>query len=211
LVDAVAKGDKLKRIILPGEKIGDSPNLTEATYVEDGKTYASVAGFMDEENRFMPIKGAYSPRPGDNVVGVVVFVKGNGYKVDLNLPFEGFLSGKDTRIPFSMGEVMYGRIKDVDEIGNVDLVDVKKLPPGEIYRFPASKIPRLIGKKNSMVNTLIEGTGCDICIGNNGYVWLAGGRMSLAMRAIDMIERKSHMSGLTNEIAEFLNVAKKEE
>ena len=146
----------------------------------------------------------YSPRQGDAVVGIVVYIRGNGYKVDLNLPFEGFLSGKDTRVPFSMGEIMFGKVKDVDEIGNVDLIDVRKLAPGKIMDFPAAKVPRLIGKRNSMLNTIMQGTGTEIYVGNNGYVWLSGGNISLALKAIDMVNRKSHMSGLTNEIADFL-------
>jgi len=194
----------VKKIVVPGEKISDAPFMAETTFVEGNKTYASVAGMMDEENKFVPTKSVYSPRQGDAVVGIVVYIRGNGYKVDLNLPFEGFLSGKDTRVPFSMGEIMFGKVKDVDEIGNVDLIDVRKLAPGKIMDFPAAKVPRLIGKRNSMLNTIMQGTGTEVYVGNNGYVWLSGGNISLALKAIDMVNRKSHMSGLTNEIADFL-------
>lgn len=194
----------MKRIIVPGEKILDKPFMSEWTFVDRNKTYASVVGIMDEENRFIPVKCVYSPRPGDNVIGVVVYIRGNGYKVDLNLPFEGFLSGKDTRVPFSLGEIMYGKIKEVDEIGNVDLTNVRKLAAGKIIEFPSAKIPRLIGKKNSMLMTIMQGTGCQIYVGNNGYIWLSGGNIALALKAIEMVDRKFLMNGLTQEIADFL-------
>lgn len=194
----------MKKIVVPGEKISETPFLSESTVVEGGKTYASVVGFMDEENKFVPMKSVYSPRPGDNVVGVVVYIRGNGYKVDINLPMEGFLSGKDTPVPFAMGDILFGKVKDVDEVGNVDVVDVRKLAPGKIIEFPSAKVPRLIGKKNSMLMTIMQGSGTEIYVGNNGYVWLAGGNIPLALRAIDMVDKKSHMSGLTQQIADFL-------
>ncbi len=194
----------MKKVVVPGELIFEKPYMSESTVVEGKKTYASVIGFIDEENRFVPAKSVYNPRPGDSVVGVVVCVRGNGYKVDLNLPFEGFLSGKDTRVPFGMGEILYGKVKDVDEIGNVDLIDVRKLAPGKIIEFPASKIPRLIGKKNSMLMAIMNGTGCEIYVGNNGYVYLSGGDLPLALKAIDIIDKKAHMNGLTQEITDFL-------
>ena len=43
-------GDSVKKIVVPGEKISDAPFMAETTFVEGNKTYASVAGMMDEEN-----------------------------------------------------------------------------------------------------------------------------------------------------------------
>ncbi len=200
---------RMKKVVIPGEQISEKPFLSESTVVENSKTYASVVGFMDEENRFVPAKSVYRPQPGDSVVGVVVYIRGNGYKVDLNLPFEGFLSGKDTRVPFGMGEIMYGKVKDADEVGNVDLIDVRKLAPGKIVEFPPAKIPRLIGKKNSMLMAIMQGTGSEMYVGNNGYVYLSGGNIPLALRAVELVRRKSHMSGLTQEVIEFLAKNKK--
>lgn len=199
----------MKRIIIPGEKISDKPIMSEFTVVEGNSTYASVVGFSDEEGKFIPMKCAYSPKPGDNVVGVIAWVRGNGYRVDLNLPFGGFLSERDTRVPFAIGEILYGKVKDVDEIGNADITEPRKLPPGKIIEFPATKIPRLIGKRNSMLMAIMQGTGAEIYVGNNGYVWLSGGDVPLALRAIEIIEKKSHMSGLTQEITDFLAQNKK--
>ncbi len=200
----------MRKVVIPGEQISDKPFVTEYTVVEGGKTYASVVGFMDEENRFVPAKSVYTPRQGDAIVGVVVYVRGNGYKVDLNLPFEGFLSGKDTRVPFAMGEIMFAKVRDVDEVGNVDLIDARKLPAGKIIEFPPAKVPRLIGKKNSMLMAIMQGTGSEVYVGNNGYVYLAGGDIPLALRAIDMVDKQSHTTGLTQQVTDFLAQNKKQ-
>ncbi|MEW6528696.1 MAG: KH domain-containing protein [Candidatus Micrarchaeota archaeon] len=194
----------MRKIIVPGEQISEKPFLNEFSIVENEKTYASVIGFMDEQNRFVPTKNIYRPKQGDTIIGIVVYLRGNGYKIDINTPFEGFLSGKDTRVPFSIGEIVYGRIKDVDEIGNVDIIEARKLPPGKIIEFPAAKIPRLIGKKNSMITTIAQGTGTEIYIGNNGYVYLLGNNIPLALKTIDMVNKKSHISGLTQQVLDFL-------
>ncbi len=200
----------MRRVITPGEKLLDSPLQSDATIVEGGKTYAAVIGFMDEENRFVPTKSAYRPRPGDSIVGMVVYIRSNGYKVDLNLPFEGFLSGKETRVPFGMGDILFAKVKDVDEVGNVDLTDARKLGPGKVVTFPSAKVPRLIGKRNSMLDAISHGTGSEMYVGNNGYVWLSGGNLPLALKAIDMVEKKSHTSGLTQAVADFVAQHKNE-
>ncbi len=198
----------MKKIIVPGEQISETRLLTETTIVENNKTFASVTGFINEENKFVPIKSIYTPRQGDSIVGVVVYVKGNGYMIDINTPFEGFLSGKDTCVPFSMGEIMYGKIKDVDEIGNVDITEARKLTPGKIIKFPSAKVPRLIGKKNSMIITIARGTDTEIYVGNNGYVYLSGGNIPLAIKAINMVDKGSHTTGLTQQISDFLTYKK---
>jgi exosome complex component RRP4 len=73
-------------------------------------------------------------------------------------------------------------------------------------KFPPAKVPRLIGRKSSMLNLLKEHTGGDIMVGNNGYVWISdNSNMPLILRAIDVIERKAHTSGLTDHMAEMLS------
>ena len=62
----------------------------------------------------------------------------------------------------------------------------------------------------SMINTIKDKTGCRISVGQNGYVWLDGENIELAMQAIDMIEEKAHKtSGLTDAVADFLGGKKK--
>lgn len=189
---------------MPGEKISEYAMPSESTIVENKKTYASVVGFMDETNKFIPISGVYRPKIGDSVLGVIIYARSNGYKCDINYPFEAFLSARDTRTRFKIGEIFFGKIKYVDEVGNVDITNAHRLAPGKLISFPAVKIPRLIGKKNTMLSTIMRGTGTEIEVGNNGYVWLKGGNIPLALKAIDVIDTQSHISGLTQQITDFL-------
>gem|GEM_PF-440775 len=175
------------------------------TVVVEGKTYATVLG-MVREDRFIPLELVYRPKPGDNVVGVVTDVRHAGYSVDINLAHGGFISSKFTRVSFQQGDLIFGRIKFADEVGNVDITDAKRLPAGKLLNVPASKVPRIIGKKSSMLNVVRDGTGCSIFVGNNGYIWIGGkGNLQLALKTIEFIIENAHKHGLTDKVAEYLN------
>jgi exosome complex component RRP4 len=86
---------------------------------------------------------------------------------------------------------------------------VRRLPKGKIIEFPSAKVPRLIGRKSSMINLLKDYIGGDIMVGNNGYVWISeNSDMPLLLKTVKLIERKAHKSGLTDEVANMLAAAK---
>ena len=126
--------------------------------------------------------------------------------MDINLANGGFISSKFSRVSFQQGDLIFGRIKFADEVGNVDITDAKRLPAGKLVNVPASKVPRIIGKKSSMLNVIRDGTGCSIFVGNNGYIWIGGkGNLQLALKTIDFIIENAHKHGLTDKVAEYLN------
>lgn len=195
----------MRKIVLPGEKVSDQKIRIENTFIEGESTYASVMGMIDDEGRFIQLEGLYKPIPGDLMVGMVMDSRHSGYGIDLNLPAQGFVSGRDTRIRLNVGEIIMGKAKEVDEVGNVDLADIRRLPHGNVIAFPPAKIPRLIGKKSSMINMIKEQTKSDIVVGNNGYVWVGeNADIPKVMSVINLIIKKAHMSGLTDEIAKSL-------
>ena len=57
-----------------------------------------------------------------------------------------------------------------------------------------------------MISLIKEKTGCEVTVGQNGLVWIKGtpGGEFLAERAIKMIEQKSHFTGLTEKMEQFL-------
>jgi exosome complex component RRP4 len=194
-----------RRIILPGEKIAEGRLSAPNTYYDGAVTYAAVIGMMDDEGRYIPLENRYRPVVGDVVVGMVTDVRHAGYEVELNLPHGGFIPTRDIRLTLQLGDFVICRVKSVNEVGDVDLGEVRRLPKGKIIEFPSAKVPRLIGKKSSMIGLLKDYTGGDIMVGNNGYVWMSEkSDMPLLLKAIAMIERKAHKSGLTDEIANFL-------
>ncbi|VVC04824.1 Exosome complex component Rrp4 [Candidatus Bilamarchaeum dharawalense] len=200
-----------RKIVLPGEKIADGRINAPNTFSDGTATYAAVIGMMDEENRYVPLENRYKPVVGDVVVGMVTDVRHAGYEVDLNLPEGGFIPTRDIRLTLQLGDFVICKIKSVNEVGDVDLGEVRRLPKGKIIEFPSAKVPRLIGRKSSMLNLLKDYSGGEIMVGNNGYVWMSERcDMPLLLKTIKVIERKAHKSGLTDEIANMLKQEKGE-
>ena len=195
----------MEKIVVPGEVIWEEEIRAPNTVIVGGKTCATVLG-MVRDDKFIPLELVYVPKVGDNVVGIVTDVRHAGYSIDLNLPYNGFISSKFTRITLKQGDFIYGRIKFVDEVGNVDITDAKRLPAGKLLDVPASKVPRIIGKRSSMLNLIRDGTGCSMFVGNNGYIWIGGkGNLQLALKTIKLIIQKAHTRGLTDTVAAYIN------
>jgi exosome complex component RRP4 len=195
-----------RRVVLPGEKIAEGRLSAPNTFFHDNVTYASVIGMVDDEGRYIPLENRYRAAVGDVVVGIVTDVRHAGYEVDLNLPEGGFIPTRDVRLTLQLADLVICRVKSVNEVGDVDLGEVRRLPKGKIVDFPSAKVPRLIGKKSSMIGLLKDYAGGDIMVGNNGYVWMSEKcDMPLLLKAIKLVERKAHKSGLTDEVAAMLS------
>ncbi|MFH1785733.1 MAG: hypothetical protein ABH842_04865 [Candidatus Micrarchaeota archaeon] len=200
-----------KKIVLPGERIAEGRITAPNTYSDGAATYAAVIGILDEEGRYVPLENRYKPTVGDVVVGMVTDVRHAGYEVDLNLSDGGFIPTRDIRLTLQLGDFVICKIKSVNEVGDVDLGEVRRLPKGKIIDFPSAKVPRLIGRKSSMLNLLKDYSGGDMMVGNNGYVWMSEKcDMPLLLKTIKLIERKAHKSGLTDEVANMLKLEKGE-
>lgn len=195
----------MARIVVPGEMVAEVPKPTYFAFVENGKTYSSVLALFDEKNfRLIPLEGAYIPRLDDIVVGVVSEVKFAGYTVDINSPYVGFLPGKELRDELQLGDIVSAKVKEVDEVKNVILSFPRKMSGGEILEILSVKVPRVIGKGNSMLNMIKEATKSDVLVGKNGRVWIRGGNSALAAEAILKIEKEAHTLGLTDRMSAFL-------
>ena len=194
-----------KRIVLPGEKISDNKLFIPDTYVQGDSTYAAVIGMIDEEGRYVPLENRYKPVVNDTVVGVVVDVRHAGYEVDLNLPEGGFIPTRNIRMTLQLGDYVLSKVKSVSEVGDVDLGEIRRLPKGKIVQFPSAKVPRLIGRKSSMLLLLKDYAGGDLIVGNNGYVWISEkSNMPVTLKAISLIESRAHKSGLTDAVSAML-------
>jgi exosome complex component RRP4 len=206
----VCEDVSMRRIVLPGEKIANRELRIENTFIEGGATYAAVVGLLDDDGTYIPLELRYKPAVKDVIVGIVTEVKPIGYNVDINIPYRGFISSQAIRTPLNIGDIVVAKINFVDELGNVELVEARKLPQGKIVDFPPAKVPRLIGKKGSMLNILKEASGGGIVIGNNGYVWLSEDcNIPLLLKAMKIIMQKAHLSGLTDEVSQLLEKEKK--
>ena len=98
---------------------------------------------------------------------------------------------------------------DSDKKLQVSLKDrgLYKVKNGYVIEVEPSKVPRIIGKKGSMVGMVKQATDCKVIVGQNGLIWVQGENSDmerLAIKTINMIENKSHIGGLTDKIKEFL-------
>lgn len=194
-----------RKLIVPGEMVVNKKALIPHTYTDGVNTYATVLGMLEEDGRFIPLEMRYKPIREDVVVGVVTDIKHSGYIVDVNLPEPAFISTKDFVKQLHYGDIVSCTVGDVDEVGEVDFMEIKSLPSGKVIRFPPAKVPRLIGRKSSMLNLIRDAVNGEVVVGNNGYVWVQGtANIPLALTVFDLIIKKAHTSGLTDFIAQFL-------
>ena len=199
-------------IVVPGDMILDKPIHMENTFIEDDKTYAAVLGIFDKEKKVLiPLEGLWYPKHGELVVGIIIEEKLNSYVVDLNAPYKGILVAKYARDKLSFGDIIEATVKELDESKTVVLMRERKLYGGKIIDVKPSKVPRIIGKNNTMIKQLIEGTKSTIIVGMNGRIWIKGGDVALTTKAILRIQEEAHTSGLTDRIREMLEKSKKAE
>jgi exosome complex component RRP4 len=64
----------------------------------------------------------------------------------------------------------------------------------------------VIGKQGSMVKMIKDASGCDVVVGQNGWIWIKGTPETEAKveAIIKKIEREAHMKGLTDKIKAML-------
>jgi exosome complex component RRP4 len=117
----------------------------------------------------------------------------------------------------AIGDLVTARIMAFDRTRDPMLTiqdkDLGKIPRGEFLKISATRVPRLIGKRGSMIQTIEQATQTRILIGQNGIVVVAGRSAEgaqLAIGAIRMVEEEAHTSNLTQRIKTLLNVPEPE-
>ncbi len=192
-----------KEIVLPGTLVADSAVPCEGCFSEAGKTYTSVLSIL-QDGKVIPLKGKYVPRVGDAVVGVVADVRFTSFEVDLNSPYVGNISTKDTRTEFEVGDVVLAKTRMVDEVHEATLVEPFQLSGGRLIEIESVKVPRIIGRNGSMLSMLKAYSKAEVTVGKNGRVYIKGGDIALAASAILKICHESHVAGLTDRIKSYL-------
>jgi len=203
----------MKKIVVPGELVTEQRKRSgEHVYTFNGKIYSDVVGMTDNESTtasVVPLKGFYVPKQDDIVVGLIVSELFSGFLVDINSFYFSFLSKERLREPLKRGSIVSVRISRVNELNEADVSDARVFYGGEIFSILPVKVPRVIGKNASMLETLRRGTNSNIVVGRNGWVWAKGGNTSLLSNALKRIENEAHTPNLTNKITEFLLKEKK--
>ena len=207
-----------KDLVVPGELLAEDDYYSgRGTFEEDGKICSKLLGLVSLRNKkisVIPLKSKYLPKKGDVVIGKIDDVRFSMWGVDINSPYSGILPAsevfgrekKELSRVFDIGDVLFLRIVDVDEVKKVKLGlkgrGMGKFKGGVIVDIAPTKVPRLIGKKGSMINMIKDKTGCKIVVGQNGLVWVKGNEdmEQIVKNIIKLIEKEAHTSGLTDRI-----------
>jgi len=218
---------KDKEIVVPGDLLAEGMSYLPSgkAFRENKNIYASTVGLVYVKGKVVkviPLAGAYVPKAGDDVIGKIKMLGHSGWAVDIGGPFNADLNiGEATMRYLDLNKTALSEVYDVKDyiLANVKLVTqtgfVKlttkeskyhKLDSGNIINVSPTKIPRIIGKKGSMIALIKELTGCRMFVGQNGLVWVDGEEkmIALASRAVKIIEKESHAGGLTNRIKDLL-------
>ena len=217
---------KEKDIVVPGELLAKGMDNFpgSGTYREKEEIFSSRLGIVYLDGRtikVIPLSGVYMPKTGDTIICKVIDISFSGWRLDTNSAYSAMLGLKEATSDYvgrGADLTQYYNLNDyvVCKIINVTsqkLVDVsmrepglKKLVGGHVFKVNTNKVPRIIGKKGSMVSMIKNATDCRIVVGQNGLVWIQGEVKNeiIAIETVKKIEEESHLSGLTSRIKEFL-------
>ncbi len=219
-----------KQIVMPGDLLDPSLGKPRNGAYKCGENQfcSSYFGIVQVSEQFVdvvPFSGPYYPRRGDKVIGKVIEVGPSMWVVDINSPYSTLLHMNDTPWRTQSGDIkkylgpgnyVYAKVMSLNEIKEswITLKDVglRKLEGGHITSVPAPKVPRIIGKGGSMVNMIKDATETRIVVGQNGLIWIDGtpDNVMIAIKAIKMVEKEAHTTGLTDRIQNYLKELKGE-
>lgn len=191
---------------LPGDEINVKAVKIDRIAIRKHKRkmYATVVGLVEADS-FIPLEIAYRPKINDSIVGFVISRKSVGYFVETGTAYTMLALARELQTELRIGDMLFAKINRIEEDGTVILSNIKKLRKGKILEIPSSKVPRVIGKEASMINLVKKKTNTVLYVGANGYVYIGSkGDVSKAIEALKMVVRRSHLSGLTDTITEFL-------
>ncbi len=183
----------------------------------------------------VPLNGLYDPQMGDKIIGLVVNKTPTKWLIDINAKSLALLSPKEAidkseshkykkqkvgtyKIPkknkldkYNVGDLLICKIISADRLSTPRLTTLGhklgKIREGVVMEISAPKIPRVIGRRASMVSVLKKLLNSKIFIAQNGRIWIKGKSYlheDLLIEIIEKIEREAHTTGLTNRVTQTI-------
>ena len=213
-----------REIVIPSQLLGEIKNKKagRGTFVENGKIYAEILGILNTNSHYInviPLKGRYDPIERDFVIGIVEIAMASSWLVDINAAYPALLHVNEVPWDVDFGETerylnhgdsIMAKVLQVDQEKRLQITlkdrDLYKIKGGQIIDVEPSKVPRIIGKKGSMISLLKKYTKCRIFVGQNGRIWTNGDDdgVKKVIDTIKIIEDEALSYGLTNKIEELL-------
>ena len=217
-------------LVLPGDVVYEGRIRTgENTYRNQDQVYATRLGLVNytpDNVSVVALSAGYNPLVGDVVIGEVADIDLGEWKIDIGAQTSAVMGIPDavdrpfrteyimTRV-LDIGDTLVAKIVDLDRrrtpVLSILGPGLGRVTDGFIIPITPSKIPRLIGKKGSMINMIIRETGCRVVIGQNGKILVSGpnrDREEMVVKVVAKIELEAHTSGLTNRVQDYLRQIK---
>lgn len=216
-----------RRIAAPGDELDPKVEVKEPYVVEvGGRKIATVVGLLDYKGQkpsYIPLEAVYIPKPGDIVIGLVTGIGVTNWFLDINSPYQAVLNIQDfLGRPFNpatddpgrllrIGDYVKAKVLAFDRTRNplltVQEEGLGRITEGKVVSISPAKVPRVIGRKGSMLNMIQEETGCEVFVAVNGRVHVKCDNEDLediVVVAVKMIEREAHKTGLTDRIRRLI-------
>jgi len=214
------------QFVLPGDVIVTGDYRPEQNVILDGDRLMSTAvGFSEIEDNSVtvtPLTGLYTPKTDDLVIGKIVSHNALSWEVDINSYYPGILTafdifGKDysasrddLSLKLNTCDIILARIANVgsrDPLLTIIGENLGKIDAGELVKISPTKIPRLIGKHGSMIQTIEASTNATITVGQNGLIVVSCDETNgllKALAAIRMVDEQAHLVNLTDKVKKML-------
>jgi exosome complex component RRP4 len=222
-----------RKYVIPGDIVAEGNLRPLMNVFGNGNsivaTRIGIAESTKEGAKVIPLSGIYFPRPNDIVIGKILDHSSLSWSVDINSCFSAHLPAQDVfgrdfspaqddmSRQLESGDVIVARIAIFDRTRDPILTmqdkDLGKIPTGELIKISPTRVPRLIGKRGSMIQTIEQASSTRITIGQNGIIVVSGKDkegISLAIKAIHIVEVEAHTTNLTQRIKQILNVPESE-
>jgi len=221
------KLESKKRYVLPGDFITTAPLRLQDNVVLEGKrvisTTIGLSNISADSVRVISLNGIYMPKIDDLVIGTIQSIFGNSWFADINSCYQGMLLGQDVfgrgsyptksemEERLSKGDIIFAKIANSDRQREplISIADqsLGKIDSGELVKISPTKIPRLIGKHGSMIQTIEGSTNATITVGQNGLIVVSCDETNgllKALAAIRMVDEQAHLVDLTDKVKKML-------
>ncbi len=215
------------KYVIPGDVVTTGPLRPEQNVVLDGtkiiSTVVGISEIYDDSVRVISLTGKYIPKINDLIIGKVISHTSLSWELDINSCYAGFLPAQDVfgrdfsahadelASKLRSGDLVAARIANFDRtrdpLVTISDRDLGKIDSGDLVKISPSKVPRLIGKRGAMIQTIEMATNAAVTIGQNGWIVVtceSTEGLLKAKKAIDMVDKKAHVANLIDQVKEML-------
>lgn len=216
-----------RKYVIPGDVITTGPYRPEQNVILDGNkiisTAIGISEIYDDSIKVIPLTGKYIPKIDDLVIGKVISHTSLSWELDINSCYVGFLPAQDVfgrdfsahadelSSKLKAGDLVAARIANFDRtrdpLVTISDRDLGKIDSGHLVSISTSKVPRLIGKKGTMIQMIEMATNAAITIGQNGWIVVSCDTpegLLKAKKAIQMVNEMAHVANLTDQVKDML-------